>query len=176
MYLSGNASGPRRALSVLLVLSSVALYRGALAAPGASAERAKSLIAEIEAEPTGRELVAPGVGRARDSLARAEAASVPGHVAILEDTALQWAEVARDLKRASLAEQTSDRLEQEASALLAELARLRAAVEQAMARVGQARHDVAELEKGKGGVRATPAPASPLSSGASTPAPSPERR
>lgn len=151
------------------------MYRSALGAPESSAERASGILAELEAEPSGRELAAPAVGRARDSLARAEAANVPAHAAILQDTALEWAEVARDLKRASAAEQASDRLEQEASALQAELARLRAAVEQAMARVGQARHDVAELENGKGGGRPTPAPAAPSPNAAPASATPPER-
>jgi hypothetical protein len=181
MYLTGNTRHLRFAASVLLVTGSAALYRSALGAPGGAAERAKGIIAELEAEPSARELAAPSVGRARESLARAEAASRPAHAAILEDTALEWAEVARDLKRASSAEQASDRLEQEASALQAELARLRAAVEQAMARVGQARHDVAELDRGKGGNRATPAPAAspvpaaPAPNAVQGPAASPER-
>jgi hypothetical protein len=173
MYLSGNARVLRYAASVLIVTGGAALYRSAFAAPSGAGERAKSILTEVEAEPAGRELAAPGVAHARDRLARAEAASEPAHAAILQDTALEWAEVARDLKRAGLAEQASDRLEQEASALQTELASLRAAVEQAMARLGQARHDVAELETSKSG-RAAPAPASPAAG--PTPAPSGERR
>src|SRR6187431_1780924 len=147
MYQSGNAHRLRYGASALLIVGSAALYRGALGAPGVPADRAKSIIAELEADPAERELVTPAVARARERLAQAEAEQAPDRAAILNDTALQWAEVARDLKRASLAEQASDRLEQEASALQTELARQRAAVEQAMARVGQARRAVQELQR-----------------------------
>ena len=77
MYLSGNTRWLRGAASVLIVTGSAALDRSALAAPGSSAERAQVIIAELEAAPSGRELVAPALGHARDRLGRAQAASVP---------------------------------------------------------------------------------------------------
>jgi hypothetical protein len=115
------------------------------AAAAGVADRARSLIAELEASGAARELVGPAVGRAKQALSQAEAAS-PARAPQLEDTALEWAEVARDLVRASEAERASDALEQEASALATEIARVRAAVEQAMARVGRARQDLKEVE------------------------------
>jgi hypothetical protein len=115
------------------------------AATAGVADRARSLIAELEASGAPRELVGPAVGRAKQALSQAEAAP-PARAPRLEDTALEWAEVARDLVRASEAERASDALEQEASALATEIARVRAAVEQAMARVGRARQDLKELE------------------------------
>lgn len=115
------------------------------AAAAGVADRARSLIAELEASGASRELVGPALGRAKQSLSQAEAAP-PARAPGLEDTALEWAEVARDLVRASEAERASDALEQEASALATEIARVRAAVEQAMARVGRARQDLKELE------------------------------
>lgn len=160
-------------MGVLLVACSVALDRGALAAPGGSAERAKSVLAELEADPTGGDLVAPAVTHARESLARAERAETPAQAAILADTALEWAEVAHDLKRASQAEQASDRLEQEASALQTELARMRAAVERAMARAGQARQSVQELEKAASRGGPPPAVSVPAPAPVAPPAPSP---
>jgi hypothetical protein len=105
-----------------------------------------------------RELVAPAVGRAKQALSRAETAA-PALAPGLEDAALEWAEVARDLVRASEAERASNALEQEASSLATEIARVRAAVEQAMARVGRARQDAKQLE-------ATTAPAASTHTGA----------
>ncbi|HTU58997.1 MAG TPA: hypothetical protein VMF89_11200, partial [Polyangiales bacterium] len=102
------------------------------------ADRAKSLLAELEATSAARELVGPAVDRSKQALSQAETAPAP-HVPALEETALEWAEVARDLVRASAAERSSDALEQEASSLATEIARTRAAVEQTMARVGRAR-------------------------------------
>jgi hypothetical protein len=127
------------------------------------------LIAELEASGAPRELVGPAVGLAKQALSQAEAAP-SARAPRLEDTALEWAEVARDLVRASEAERASDALEQEASALATEIARVRAAVEQAMARVGRARQDLKELEATtshapsaltKGGAAAKPAAAPP---------------
>jgi hypothetical protein len=115
------------------------------AATAGVADRARSLLAELEASGAPRELVGPAVGRAKQALSQAEAAP-SARAPRLEDTALEWAEVARDLVRASEAERASDALEQEASALATEIARVRAAVEQAMARVGRARQDLKDLE------------------------------
>jgi ABC-type transporter Mla subunit MlaD len=137
------------------------------AAAAGVADRARSLIAELEASGAARELVGPAVGRAKQALSQAEAAS-PARAPQLEDTALEWAEVARDLVRASEAERASDALEQEASALATEIARVRAAVEQAMARVGRARQDLKEVEP------ATPAaPTTPLAATTARPATAP---
>jgi hypothetical protein len=121
-------------------------FSGASAAPVGVAERANSLLVEIEADPSVRELAGPALAHSREALAQAAAENAPSRAAISEETALEWAEVARDLVRASAAEAASDRLEQDASALQTEIARLRAAVEGAMARLGQARHELDRLE------------------------------
>jgi multidrug resistance efflux pump len=172
MYQSGNARCLRYCASALLIVGSAALSRGALGAPGGATDRAKATIAELEADPVERELIAPVIASAKQSLARAESEQTPDRAAILGDTALEWAEVARDLKRASQAEQASDRLEQEASAQETELARLRAAVEQAMARVGHARRALAELEGGAPSA-GPPGARAPVPSTAPAPAPGP---
>jgi septal ring factor EnvC (AmiA/AmiB activator) len=129
------------------------------------ADRARALVAELEASGAAPELVGPAVGRAKQALSQAEAAS-PARAPGLEETALEWAEVARDLVRASEAERASDALEQEASSLATEIARLRAAVEQAMARVGRARQDLKELEASSS-TRAASPPVAPGNSGPS---------
>ncbi len=138
----------------------VALAAGALAlwcarhwevqaAVGTVRDQARGLIAEVEADASGRELVAPAVRRGKQALTRAEdAATSPRHAPLLDAAALEWAEVARDLARTRAAELASDRLEQDVSATQTEMVRSRAAVEQAMARVGRARQDLTELESG----------------------------
>lgn len=118
----------------------------ARAAGGTLAEQARLLIDKSAEDATAADLIAPASARVSDALARAEAASAPEHAALLEAAALEWAQVARDLKRARDAEQASDRLEQEVSALQTEIVRSRAAVEQARARLGRARQELAELE------------------------------
>lgn len=128
----------------------------AQAAVGSVRDQARDLIAEVEADASGRELLAPAIRRGKQALTRAEdAATSPRHAPLLDAAALEWAEVARDLARTRAAEQASDRLEQDVSATQTEIVRSRAAVEQAMARVGRARQDLTELEAGS----ASPSPA-----------------
>jgi hypothetical protein len=123
-------------------------------------ERATALIAEVETNPSARELVGTSLDRAKAALARAGTSSAkPAAVSLLEEAALQWAEVARDLLRASAAERASDGLEQESSAIQTEIARVRAAAEQTMARVGRARQELKELEPGP--VKSGVAPVAP---------------
>jgi len=145
-YLLRDARLSRRGIWGLAVFGFwAALQWNARAAPTGVADRARALIAELEANGATRELSGPSVSRAKQALSRAETVP-PARAAGLEETGLEWAEVARDLVRASEAERASDAMEQEASGLATEMARLRAAVEQAMARVGRARQDLKELE------------------------------
>jgi hypothetical protein len=95
------------------------------------------------------ELVSRAVNQAHAILDQAAHNSLPDQRAALEGTALEWAETARDLKRARDAEQASDHLEQALSGLQTELVRTRASVEQALARVGRARQELLELERNK---------------------------
>ena len=121
------------------------------AAWGSLADHARSLLTQVAADESSRELVSRATTRSNDALARASAvaAGAPMQGSLLEAEALEWAEVARDLKKARDAEQTSDRLEQEVSSIQTEIVRSRAAVEQAMARVGRARQELLELETSK---------------------------
>jgi len=168
---SSFSTGVRRALGCVAVFAFwAALQWDVRAAPAGVADRARSLIAELEGSSAARGLVEPAVGRAKQALSQAEGAS-PSRTARLEETALEWAEVARDLVRASEAERASDGLEQEASALATEIARLRAAVEQAMARVGRARQDVKELEATSTHAGAATAPAGAAASAKAAAAP-----
>lgn len=181
-YLPHGARLSRRGVrSAALVAFGIVLPWNAGAAPSSGiAGRARALAAELEANPTAHELAKPALGRAKGALSRAEAAPADA-AALLEGTALEWAEVARDLIRASEAERASDSLEQEASALQTELERWRAAVEQMTARVGRVRQDLKALDAtpAKAGVPSSrppasappsPAPAPPAPEAASPPA------
>lgn len=146
--------------SLMMALAIWAASEGeARAAPGGAGETARNLIAEIERVGAAPGLVGPALSRAKDALSRAERAA-PTRAPLLEATALEWAEVARDLARTSAAEQASDRLEQDVSATHTEIARLRAAVEQTMARVGRARQELEELQTNPAANRAGPTPLS----------------
>jgi hypothetical protein len=127
------------------------------ASGGSLADQARSLLAEVASDASATQLVQPATTQASRALSRAGAASQPAHAVLLEAAALEWAQVARDLKRARDAEQASDRLEQEVSSIQTELVRSRAAVEQATARVGRARQELVELEGAS--PRAAPGPA-----------------
>lgn len=133
---------------LLLCASSLAVTLVAWRASGAGAlaDRARALLAQIEADPAAKDLVAPATSRATAALSRATAEPEPATAELYEAAALQWAEVARDLRRAREAELASDQLERELSAIQTELVRSRAAVEQAVARVGRARQGLTELE------------------------------
>ena len=112
------------------------------------------MLQAVEADESARELVSRAVNQAHASLGQAARSTVADQRAALEATALEWAEIARDLKRARDAEQASDRLEQSLSGLQTELVRTRASVEQALARVGRARQELLELERNKAGAAA----------------------
>jgi hypothetical protein len=134
--------------TLLLCASSLAVTLVAWSASGAGvlADRARALLAQSEADPVAKDLVEPATSRATAALARAAAEAQPATAELYEAAALQWAEVARDLRRAREAELAADQLERELSAIQTELVRSRAAVEQAVARVGRARQGLAELE------------------------------
>lgn len=152
MYLRRDARLWRRsgwALSGVLAVWAVLLHWDVNAAPTGVGERARVILNELEGDASLKALVEPAVERANHALARANEESASNRIAALEETALEWAEVARDLARASAAEAASDRLEQELSALQTELARVRAAVEQTKARVGRAQQDLTDQKATK---------------------------
>jgi len=113
------------------------------------AQEARIVLQAVEADESASELVSRAVNQAHVTLDQAAHNPVPGQRAALEGTALEWAEIARDSRRARDAEQASDRLEQSLSGLQTELVRTRASVEQALARVGRARQELLELERNK---------------------------
>jgi hypothetical protein len=134
-------------LGLLTVWSTVRAQ--APAGANSPAEEARIILQAVEADESARELVSRAVNQAHSTLDQAAHSAVAEQRAALEATALEWAEIARDLKRARNAEQASDRLEQSLSGLQTELVRTRASVEQARARVGRARQELLELERNK---------------------------
>jgi hypothetical protein len=134
-------------LAVLTVWSTVRAQ--ARSGANGAVEAARSLLLAVEADASARELVSRAVAQSRAALAQAAQQTAAEPRATLEEAALEWAEIARDLKRARDAEQASDRLEQSLSALQTELVRTRASVEQALARVGRARQELTELERNR---------------------------
>lgn len=136
-------------LGLLTVWSSVRA-QGTVGSPN-PADQARQLLQAVDADESARELVSRAVQNARSALDAAAKNALPAQRAALEATALEWAELARDLKRTRDAEQSSDRLEQSLSAVQTELVRTRASVEQARARVGRARQELNELEQSKSG-------------------------
>jgi hypothetical protein len=128
-------------------------------AAGNPAEEARQILTAVEADAATRELVSRAVTQAHSALDRAQASGEAGAQRELWDaTALEWAEIARDLQRARAAEQASDRMEQSLSLLQTELVRTRASVEQALARVGRARQELTDLEHNEPGSPAGKAP------------------
>lgn len=140
----------RRTSRACLPLCAVGLGAVLLAwsarAAGGLADRARTLLAQIEADPGAKDIVESATSRSAAALSRAAGEPQPARAELYEAAALEWAEVARDLRRAREAELASDQLELELSALHTELVRSRAAVEQAVGRVGRARQGLAELE------------------------------
>jgi hypothetical protein len=148
-------SGAGVLLAGLTVWSSVRAQAQAGASNAAAA--ARNLITTVEADASSRELASRALAQARSALAQAASQTTPERQVAQEATALEWAEIARDLGRARDAEQASDRLEQSLSTLQTELVRTRASVEQALARVGRARQELSELERNRAAGGTVPA-------------------
>lgn len=123
---------------------------GNVAAAKGPADEARRILQAVEADESAHELVSRAVNQAHATLDQSAQEAAPDRREALESLALEWAQTARDLKRARDAEQASDRLEQSLSTLQTELVRTRASVEQALARVGRARQELSELERSKG--------------------------
>jgi hypothetical protein len=127
----------------------------ARAVANSTADEARRVLVDVLADGSAKELVSRAAAQCNAALTHAaEPGQSPARGARLEAVALSWAQVARDLKRARDAEVASDRLEQELSSVQTEIVRSRAAVEQAMARVGRARQELRELESARSGAAA----------------------
>lgn len=134
-----------------LVVLGLCMAGVAGAADNAIVSEARGLIAKLEAGEAPSPFVTRAVERAKQALERADALgteAVPKYRELLQQTGLEWAEVARDLQRTLAAEQAADAIEAELGKVQTDLVRAHAAVEQAMARLGRARSEVDTLQAG----------------------------
>lgn len=147
--------GLRRAVvSALLagaLLSSLGQVGTARADSRSDAERAGELVARLRGAKEGPPAPEVALTRAETVLQRAARRAVPPsgsmkHSLLLGRNAWIWAQIARDTRRTVVAEGEAALLEKRASRLAADLVRTRAAVEQAKARVGRSKKDLAELQ------------------------------
>jgi hypothetical protein len=167
------SKAPRTHGFVLLALCTAGIAGIAGAADSAIVTEARRVLAALESGDAPSPVVKRAVDQAKQALERADALgpeSAPKYREVLQQTALDWAEVGRDLKRALAAEQASDALETELSKVQTDLVRTHAAVEQAMARLGRAREEIRTLQ---GSARAAAAPAPSVETPASEPAEAP---
>lgn len=118
--------------------------------PAGDGATAFDLVKEVEAQatdPKAKKVVASSLEQAKGALERAHGARAAGdakHAHMLDGLALEWAESARDLLRASTAEQTAVSAADKAREAAVRAERARALLEETQARRGRAD---AELEK-----------------------------
>jgi hypothetical protein len=140
-----------------LVVLALCMAGVAGAADNAIVSEARGLLAALATDEAPSPFVTKAVDQAKAALERADALgadAAPKYRELLQQTGLEWAEVARDLQRALAAERAADAVEAELSKVQTDLVRSHAAVEQAMARLGRAR---AEIETLQAGARLAPA-------------------
>lgn len=118
--------------------------------PAGDGATAHDLLKDIDAkatDPKAKKLVASSVEHAKEALERAHGARAAGdtsHAAMLEGLALEWAQNAQDLVKASAAEQVAETSADKAREAAVRAERARALLEETQARRGRAE---AELEK-----------------------------
>jgi hypothetical protein len=122
-------------------------------APPGDGAKAEQLIKQIEArtagDPKAAAVVAAPIATAKKSIERAHgalAASDPPHARMLWGLALSWAETARDLERASAAEQVAATTAKSANDAATKVERARALLEETQARRERAAAELAKLE------------------------------
>jgi len=153
-----------------LVVLGLCMAGVAGAADNAIVTEARRLLAVLATDEAPSPFVTRAVEQAKQALERADALgaeAAPKYRELLQQTGLDWAEVARDLSRTLAAEQAADAVEAELSKVQTDLVRSHAAVEQAMARLGRAR---AEIETLQAGARPAAAPSAAAAQPAVPPA------
>lgn len=138
---------------VLAALGLPALTRSVNAQPGPDARQsALALLESVAQEPErDRQLVAQLVSRARAALDRAEtalAAKRPSEAAQLHALALTWARTSRALLDADARENQLHSQQEHLAELQQQLARMRALLEETLARLGRARVSLEKLTSG----------------------------
>jgi hypothetical protein len=127
-----------------------------LAAAGARAQgadehsAAQALVTQLEHDSAHAAVTAEALANAKGALERATRIRMTGdeaHAKAADGLALEWAQVARDLAKASDAETTAAELRRKAVSAQEQLERTRALVEEGIARVGRLQAELAEAER-----------------------------
>jgi hypothetical protein len=165
---------PLRALGVALI-AAVGLGIAAATAQGDDRATAEAILAPIEHDAAHKAVTADAVKQARDALeqgTRMRDANDEARARLAESLGRHWAQVARDLARASDAEQAATQTRLAADDAGARADRERSLLEEAIARQGRLRAELDGLDRAKqgpdrtapvgasldGGARATAAP------------------
>jgi colicin import membrane protein len=130
----------------LLVLVGLCSSAGVLAAaPALNGDKAKAILAELEPKVEAEPVLKTPIAAAKDALARASEARAPksGEASAerateLDAIGLEWAELGRDLSRATAAEREALQAERELTEIETQLVRARALLEETWARRGRA--------------------------------------
>ncbi|MGD0678911.1 MAG: hypothetical protein ABSC94_26195 [Polyangiaceae bacterium] len=111
---------------------------------------ALALVLQLEQDTSHRGVVSEPLTRAREAIERATRLRFTGdekHAALADGLATEWAETARDLIRAVEAEGRAAEQRRKAMDTQARLERLRALVEEGIARVGRLNAEIAKAER-----------------------------
>lgn len=122
----------------------------AISAPDARAQ-ALTLLAEVKKNPAGERLASASVAKAEAALKRAEQMRASGdqaHGAMMEETALEWAQASQQLLKTAQAEQTLNQVQTQTTELETKVFRAQALVEQTVARRARAEEALRQLDKG----------------------------
>lgn len=141
--------GVRPQNSVRFVLLAAAFATVAGAAARGSAPRAEAILSRLESDAASKSATAGAVSQARKALERsrnARAAGDQAHAEMLDDLALEWAELGQDTVRATQSEAQAEALERQLLETETKTVRARALLEETIARRGRAREKLEQLE------------------------------
>jgi hypothetical protein len=135
-----------RGAALVAVVGSLASL--AISAPDAPAQ-ALTLLAEVKKNPAGARLASASVAKAEAALKRAGQMRASGdhaHGAMMEETALEWAQASQLLLKTAQAEQTLNQVQTLTTELETKVFRAQALVEQTVARRARAEEALRQLD------------------------------
>ncbi len=143
-----TVASPRRLAALVVLACAVPVAWTVSAAPGQS-DRAltTSILHQVASAPSASPVARP-IAQARKALDRAQDARASGdevHAVMLEGLALEWAELAQDILRASDAERAVDTSQAAAASASIRVQRSRAMLEELAARKARASAQMQEL-------------------------------
>jgi hypothetical protein len=160
--------------SVRFVLLAAVFATVAGAAARGSAPRAEAILSQLESDATSKPTTAGAVAQARKALERsrnARAARDQAHAEMLDDLALEWAELGQDTVRATQTEAQAEALERQLLETETKTVRARALLEEMIARRGRAREKLEQLESAAAPPASAAPPSTPAPAKAASPAP-----